>query len=105
MTFAMSRLAMVEICRVFHLSPIPHSEDRIGHGDFQALDAQLSASGLVWIDSCAAHHNVAEFDATYEPFLQALAKNCISFTFCHCIAGPSASNLHSAGNFFLSDAC
>ena len=74
MTFAMARLAMVELCRVFHLSPIPHSEDRIGRGEFQALDAQLSASGLAWIDSCAAHHKVAEFDATYEPFLQALAK-------------------------------
>jgi hypothetical protein len=74
MTFAMARLAMVELCRVFHLSPIPHSEDRIVHGDFQALDAQLSASGLAWLDPPAAHHKVAEFDATYEPFLQALAK-------------------------------
>ena len=44
MTFAMARLAMVELCRVFHLSPIPRSEDRIGHDEFQALDAQLSAS-------------------------------------------------------------
>jgi hypothetical protein len=73
MTFAMARLAMVELCRVFHLSSIPHSEDRIGHDEIQALDAQLSASGLAWLDSCPAHHKVAEFDATYEPFLQALA--------------------------------
>jgi nitrate reductase NapE component len=74
MTFAMARLAMVELCRVFHLSPIPHPEDRIGRDEFQALNAELSASGLAWVDSGAADGKVAEFDATYEPFLQALAR-------------------------------
>ena len=74
MTFAMARHAMVELCRVFHLSPIPHPEDRIGRDEFQALNAELSASGLAWVDSGAAEGKVAEFDATYEPFLQALAQ-------------------------------
>ena len=48
MTFAMARLAVVELCRVFHLSPIPHPEDRIGHDELEALNAELSASGLAW---------------------------------------------------------
>jgi len=77
MTFAMARLAMIELCRVFHLSPIPHPEDRIGHRGFEALNAEISAAGLVWSDQAAAEQKVAEFDATYEPFMQALAKYLI----------------------------
>ncbi len=29
MTFSMARLAMIELCRVFHLSPIANPENRI----------------------------------------------------------------------------
>jgi hypothetical protein len=73
MTFAMARLAMIELCRVFHLSPIPHPQDRIGHQGFQALNGEISAAGLAWTDPSTAGEKVAEFDATYEPFLHALA--------------------------------
>ncbi len=73
MTFAMARLAMIELCLVFHLSPVPHPEGRIGHQEFQALKADITAAGLAWTDPSAAEEKVAEFDATYEPFLHALA--------------------------------
>jgi hypothetical protein len=74
MTFAMARLAMIELCRVFHLSPIPHPENRIRPQNFQTLNEEISACGLGWIDPQRAEEKVAEFDATYEPFLQALAQ-------------------------------
>ena len=74
MTFAMARLAMIELCRVFHLSPIPHPENRMGPQNFQRLNGEISSCGLGWIDPKGAEEKVAEFDATYEPFLQALAQ-------------------------------
>ena len=77
MTFAMSRLAMIELCRVFHLSPIAHPQVRTGPGGFQELSGEISAAGLVWTDPGAAEDRLAEFRATYEPFLQALAKYLI----------------------------
>lgn len=73
MTFAMARLAMIELCLVFHLSPVPHHEDRIGHQEFQALNADITAAGLAWTDPSTAEEKVGEFDATYAPFLHALA--------------------------------
>ncbi len=77
MTFAMARLAMIELCRVFHLSPIPRPKDRIGHQGFQALNSEITAAGLVWADQGAAEAALTEFRATYEPFLQALANYLI----------------------------
>ena len=76
MTFAMSRLAMIELCRVFHLSPISHPEDRIGHQGFEALNSEISGTGLAWPHPADAEGKIAE-DATYEPFLQALANYLI----------------------------
>jgi len=73
MTFAMARLAMIELCLVFHLSPVANPEDRIGHREFQALNADITAAGLAWTDPSIAEGKVAEFDATYAPFLHALA--------------------------------
>ncbi len=77
MTFAMARLAIIELCRVFHLSPIAHPEDRIGRRGFEALNSEISGAGLAWTHPGDAEERVAEFDATYEPFLQALSKYLI----------------------------
>jgi len=37
------------------------------------LNADITAAGLAWTDPSTAEEKVAEFGATYEPFLHALA--------------------------------
>jgi hypothetical protein len=55
------------------------------------LHEEISAGGLGWIDPDGAEEKLAEFDATYEPFLQALAQFLI-------IELPSVSPRGENGN-------
>jgi hypothetical protein len=73
MTFSMARLAMIEMCRVFHLPPIRKTTDRVGAHGFAKLDEEIATAGLSWINKDGAEQMLQEFRETYEPFLGALA--------------------------------
>ena len=73
MTFAMARLALVELCRVFRERPQISETDRLPPEDFPALQSALSDAGLVFSDDASAEERLNAFRATYEPFLFALS--------------------------------
>ncbi len=75
MTFAMGRLALVELCRVFHLRTGPGEGERLPSADFQQMRQELFDTGLVFSDESSAEEKLSAFRATYEPFVSALAKH------------------------------
>jgi hypothetical protein len=77
MTFALGRLAAVELCRVFHLRPKGLAETRLPSRVFKMLDQDLAASGLLFSDSESAEQRLAALRATYEPFLAALSSHLL----------------------------
>ena len=77
MTFAVGRLAVIELCRVFHIKILKSSGDRLPAEDFGALKAQLKDSGLTFSDSEDAEARLAALRSTYEPFLRVLSKRLL----------------------------
>ncbi len=77
MTFAMGRLAALELCQVFHLKPSKSGNDRLSHERFEVLDRELADSGLSFSDPEDAESKLAELRATYEPFLNALSRHFV----------------------------
>ena len=77
MTFAVGRLAAVELCRVFHLRPKAPRPDRLPGKDFNLLSQDLSDAGLVFSDLETAEERLAALRATYEPFLAALSNHLL----------------------------
>ena len=75
MTFAMGRLAVVELCRVFHLKPRPLAADRLTIADFSLLQQELLESGLTFSDADSAESRLREIRGTYEPFVCALSRH------------------------------
>lgn len=75
MTFAMGRLAALELCQVFHLKPARPINDRLPHERFEILNSELADSGLNFSDLDEAESKLAELRATYEPFLATLARH------------------------------
>jgi hypothetical protein len=73
MTFAMARLAVVEMSRALHVPPLDLAEDRLPPADFQRLQETLAASGLPLGEEGGARERLAAFRATYEPFLNGLS--------------------------------
>jgi hypothetical protein len=75
MTFAMARLALVELCRIFRQRPQLSEKDRLPPEDFPAIQSALSDAGLVFSDEGSAEERLNAFRATYEPFLFALSSH------------------------------
>ena len=73
MTFATARLALVELSRIFELSPKTNANNRLPSADFKILSAQLSECGVEFSDTQEAEGRLTEFRATYEPFIMALS--------------------------------
>jgi Ion channel len=76
-TFAAARLALVEVNRALRLSPGIHSENRLTSSEFNDMKADLLAAGLAFTDEENAEERLAEFRATYEPFLAGLADHLL----------------------------
>jgi hypothetical protein len=72
MTFAMARLTVLEMSRVFETNPAP-SLDRLSRMDFEALAACLGEVGLAWDNPQDAERRLASLRATYEPLLEVLS--------------------------------
>lgn len=73
MTFAMARLTVLEMSRVFETTP--RSEvGRLPREDYQKLAACLAQGGLAWSDPADAERRLASIRATYEPFLDVLSR-------------------------------
>jgi len=73
MTFAMARLAIVELCRVFHLKPEIHRPSRLDSGEFERVKQELLDAGLSFSADENPEGKLSELCATYEPFLFALS--------------------------------
>ena len=82
-TFAAARLALVEVSRALSLSPDVHAESRLTSTEFNNLKTELVAAGLAFTDEENAEDRLAEFRATYEPFLAGSRIICL----CTCLAG------------------
>jgi hypothetical protein len=74
-TFATGRLAVVELCRVFHLSTNASKSDRLPQAEFKQLEMQLSQSGLTFSDADSAEDRLRTLRSTYEPFMFALSRH------------------------------
>jgi hypothetical protein len=75
MTFAMARLALVELCRVYRAGPQVSELDRLPPAGFLALRSALATAGLMFSEETSAEERLAAFRATYEPFLFALSNH------------------------------
>lgn len=73
MAFATSRLALVELCRVFDIQPRSDAAARTPQCDFQSVADELSKAGLYFSDE-DAEAKLSAFRATYEPFLVGLSE-------------------------------
>ncbi len=77
MTFAVGRLAAVELCRVFHLRPKAPGSDRLPAKAFELLSQDLTDAGMLFSDAESAEERLAALRATYEPFLSALSNHLL----------------------------
>jgi hypothetical protein len=76
-TFAAARLALVEVNRALSLSPDIYAESRLTSSEFEEMKAELVTAGLALTDEENAEERLAEFRATYEPFLAGLANHLL----------------------------
>ena len=74
-TFATARLAVIELCRVFHLKVSNSASDRLPSAEFTQLERQLSESGLTFSDADSAEERLNSLRSTYEPFMFALSRH------------------------------
>jgi hypothetical protein len=74
MTFSTARLAVTELSRVLAVKPQVLAESRLASGDYARMQAELADSGLMIVDDNETEERLAEFRATYEPFLMGLAE-------------------------------
>ncbi len=77
MTFAMARLAIVELCRVFQLRTGVTPMERLPTESFEELCAKLLDAGLAFSDEETAEERLSALRATYEPFLFALSEQLV----------------------------
>ena len=73
MAFATSRLALIELSRVFDIQPRAQADARRPGFNFTEVSVELGKAGLVFSDS-DAEEKIAAFRATYEPFLVGLSE-------------------------------
>lgn len=75
MTFPVARLAIVELCRVFHIRMLTNEPDRLPAPEFEQMKAALMDAALSFSDEDSAREQLAALRATYEPFLYALSRH------------------------------
>lgn len=75
MTFPVARLAIVELCRVFHVRMLTNEPDRLSAEDFEGVKCSLVDAGLTFSDEESSEERLAALRATYEPFLYALSRH------------------------------
>ncbi len=76
LTFATARLAIVEMGRVLGVNPQNLTEDRLPAKQFCKLEEALANAGLPFTED-DAESRLAAFRATYESFLNGLAKHLL----------------------------
>ena len=69
----MARHAVVDLTRVFHLSPRAPGADRLSASDLERLLHLLAGAGRPPSDAAGAARRLAELRRTYEPYVNALA--------------------------------
>jgi hypothetical protein len=74
MTFAMSRMVIIEMTRVLRLTPMTSGHDRLPPERAQEVLARLAATGVTFATD-GAGDRLATFRTTYEPFLEALSRH------------------------------
>ena len=77
LTFAMARHATVDLALVFKTPPQPPEPDRLPPSRWQALCEALRQAGLELREGPAVEKKMAELRATYEPFVNALARRLL----------------------------
>jgi hypothetical protein len=73
MTFSTSRLAVVELSKVFNLKPQVFADTRLTSVDYGRMRIELRAADLQLVNDDGAEQRLHDFRATYEPFLNGLA--------------------------------
>jgi hypothetical protein len=74
MTFSTARLAVIELSRVLAVKPQVLAESRLTSAEYARMKTELADAGLITVDDNDAEDRLAEFRATYEPFLMGLAE-------------------------------
>jgi hypothetical protein len=74
LTFAMARHATVDLALVFKTPPLAPDPDRLSEDRRDQLRQRLHDAGLEMRDGPAVDARLAELRATYEPFINALAR-------------------------------
>ena len=74
-TFAMARLATVELCRVFHLRVTRNVDERLGHDSFEEFQSKLLESGLTFSEPDEAEERLSSLRSTYEPYTATLSSH------------------------------
>jgi hypothetical protein len=77
LTFAMARHATVDLALVFKTPPQPPEPDRLPPPRWQRLCESLHQAGLELREGPAVEKKMAELRATYEPFVNALARRLL----------------------------
>jgi hypothetical protein len=73
MTFAVGRMAILEMTNILQLAPLAPPVDRLPSKAFDDLTATLSAAELAWQQD-NAELRLATLRSTYEPYLYAIAQ-------------------------------
>jgi len=73
LTFAIARHAVVDICQVLNVAPIPPREDRLPSADLAAIRRELAEAGMTLCDRETAERGLTEHRRMYEPYVNALA--------------------------------
>jgi Ion channel len=73
LTFAMARHAVVDLCAVFHLAPLPPASDRLPAGEAQRVEKFLANAGYTIRCDEACLGKFSAMRAMYEPYVQALS--------------------------------
>jgi hypothetical protein len=73
MSFSVARLAIAELSRILGVEQVALGNSRLATGDFARMKNRLEEFGLQFVEA-DAELRLAQFRATYEPFLGGLAK-------------------------------
>jgi hypothetical protein len=77
LTFAIARHAVVDICQVLNIAPLPTREDRLPSADLATIRRELAAAGMTLCDRGTAEKGLSHHRAMYEPYVNALAERLL----------------------------
>ena len=73
LTFAMARHAVVDLCAVFRIAPMPPTTDRLSPSEEKRLEGFLAADGVRLRADDASVAKLRALRGMYEPYVQALS--------------------------------